>query len=783
MINPVEGARTLIWYQPAKSVVIAQIYGGGGNSGALWRHDFIELYNAGGTTVDLSGWSLHYASATGTTWQRTVLSGTLAPGRRYLVQQASGGVAGSPLPAPDLTGTIPLAATAGKVVLMRTNATIAAGTSCPGGSDLVDLVGYGPSADCYEGTAPTVSPSSTTSVNRVDRGCGDTNQNRADFTLAPPAPLNGASPPYVCGQPTNPSGVAVASPNPAQAGDFLRLEVAITPGTSPPSSSISVVVDLRTVGGVSALPLLDDGQGADQEPGDGRYTTRHLLPLNLPARRYPLEIAVRDGEGRQGLLSIGVDVVAPGPPSPVVISQIYASGGNSGALYSHDWVEVFNRSRTNVNLSGWSLQYATATGSTWSRAELNGDLPAGRYHLIRLASGGSGPVPPTADSIANINLSSSGGKILLTKSAGNIQSSCPVGEARADLIGYGSTAGCYEGAGPAPAPGASTALIRWGNGCRETDQNSSDWRVDRPRPRNTSSPPADCDSYLYQPGTFAGGQVPGSVLIYPAYSSISARPHSEDTRLTLTNSSPNQHVAVRLFWVNGGAAATADNLVSLTPNQTLSLLASDVDPDIAGYLLAVAVDLQTGRPVNFNHLIGSQYLKLESGQSGNFMALSVRAIEPEPSRVDPAAASGELVFDDNYYQRLPSRLALSYLPAPAEGAESILIVDRVEGSLVTGMRTVGDIQGVVYSDLESAHSFVSSSTRRQWRLQVNDRSPRVTPRLSVIIPATRAGWMRIAPIDGGAIVAILLSRNGQGRTLHSLDRATEAVVEFPLPAG
>ncbi|NBO67028.1 MAG: hypothetical protein EBU88_19650, partial [Acidobacteria bacterium] len=130
-----------------------------------------------------------------------------------------------------------------------------------------------------------------------------------------------------------------------------------------------------------------------------------------------------------------------------------------------------------------------------------------------------------------------------------------------------------------------------------------------------------------------------------------------------------------------------------------------------------------------------------------------------------------------------SRLALSHLPAPAEGAESILIVDRVEGSLVTGMRTVGDIQGVVYSDLESAHSFVSSSTRRQWRLQVNDRSPRVTPRLSVIIPATRAGWMRIAPIDGGAIVAILLSRNGQGRTLHSLDRATEAVVEFPLPAG
>jgi len=40
------------------SVVISQVYGGGGNSGATLKSDFIELFNFGSTSVNLSGWSL-----------------------------------------------------------------------------------------------------------------------------------------------------------------------------------------------------------------------------------------------------------------------------------------------------------------------------------------------------------------------------------------------------------------------------------------------------------------------------------------------------------------------------------------------------------------------------------------------------------------------------------------------------------------------------------------------------------------------------------------------------
>lgn len=779
----VRASRLAAPVQPAKSVVISQIYGGGGNSGAPWRNDFIELYNTGGETIDLGNWALHYSSATGTTWQRTLLFGSLAPGRRYLVQQASGGANGTPLPTPDLTGTIPLAATAGKIVLTRTTTAIPGGTICPAGSDVVDLAGYGNSANCFEGVGPAPSPGSATAIARIERGCRDTNQNRADFLAVTPAPLNGASPAIICGQPTTPAGVGLARPTPAQAGSPITLEVAVTAGTNPPSSRISVTADLRAIGGAAGQPLSDTGTGADEMAGDGRYVARYSLPRTLAARKYGLEATIRDGEGRESRVMIELEVVAPGPPSPVLISQVYASGGNSGAIYSHDWVELFNRGRDKVDLTGWSVQYATATGSSWSRVDLGGELPAGRYFLIRLGGGSSGAAPPNPDQSANINLSSSGGKILLTRSPGSITTGCPVGEVRADLIGYGNSADCFEGDAPAGAPGAATALIRWGDGCRETDQNRADWRTDQPRPRNTTNQPLDCTSYLATFGGIPGGQYPGSILIYPAYSSLSTSPQGEDTRLTLTNTSPNQHVAVRLFWINGGSAATADSLISLTPNQTVSLLASEIDPDIAGYLISVAVDLQSGRPINFNHLIGSQYLKLTSGHSGNITPVSIRAIESEPVAVDPAAMSGELIFDDNHYQRLPSTLAVGHLPSPITDSDCLLIVDRLEGSLATGLQTVGELRGVIYSDLESAHSFAASSSRRQLRLLINDRAPRVTPRLSAIIPATRAGWMKFARVDGGAIVGALLSRNGNGRVLHLLGLAEEAVIELPLLGG
>src|SRR5258706_15819938 len=91
------------------SVVVSQVFGGGGNAGASYTNDFVELFNRGGTAVDLSGWTIQYASASSTNWQATPLSGSIGPGRYYLVQLASTASVGSPLPAADATGTTNLA--------------------------------------------------------------------------------------------------------------------------------------------------------------------------------------------------------------------------------------------------------------------------------------------------------------------------------------------------------------------------------------------------------------------------------------------------------------------------------------------------------------------------------------------------------------------------------------------------------------------------------------------------------------------------------------------------
>ena len=74
----------------AQQVVISQVYGGGGNSGAPLKNDYIELFNIGSTDVSLAGWSVQYASAAGTTWAVTNITGTLHAGQYYLVQEAAG---------------------------------------------------------------------------------------------------------------------------------------------------------------------------------------------------------------------------------------------------------------------------------------------------------------------------------------------------------------------------------------------------------------------------------------------------------------------------------------------------------------------------------------------------------------------------------------------------------------------------------------------------------------------------------------------------------------------
>ena len=193
-----------------------------------------------------------------------------------------------------------------------------------------------------------------------------------------------------------------------------------------------------------------------------------------------------------GLLWLATLVAGRGQ---VVISQIYGGGGNAGAPYRNDFVELLNAGAGTVSLAGWAIQYASGGGSSWQAQALQGQLGPGRHFLIQLASGGAnGAALPSADGMGTFNMSATGGKVALTRNGVLLSGTCPDSDAVADLVGYGGSASCFEGLGPAPAPSATVAVIRAVNGCRDTGDNASDFFTSSPAPRNASDAASSCDA-------------------------------------------------------------------------------------------------------------------------------------------------------------------------------------------------------------------------------------------------------------------------------------------------
>jgi predicted extracellular nuclease len=186
----------------------------------------------------------------------------------------------------------------------------------------------------------------------------------------------------------------------------------------------------------------------------------------------------------------------------VVISQVYGGGGNSGATYKNDFIELFNNGSDAVSVSGWSVQYGSAAGTGWSATALpNVTLQPGQYLLVQETAGTGGTTSlPTPDAIGTLSLSGSSGKVALVSSTAALTGTAPTGAAVKDLVSYGSTA---TGAETSPAPGLSntTAALRAFNGCQDSNDNSADFSAAAPAPRNSASALAPCDGSTGTPPT------------------------------------------------------------------------------------------------------------------------------------------------------------------------------------------------------------------------------------------------------------------------------------------
>jgi uncharacterized protein len=213
----------------------------------------------------------------------------------------------------------------------------------------------------------------------------------------------------------------------------------------------------------------------------------------------------------------------------MVVSQVFAGGGNASAPYTNDFVELFNRGTTTIDLSTWSIQYATGTGTTWQVTPLSGSVPAGGHYLIQLASAAAiGASLPTPDATGTSNLAVSGGKVALVHSAtaltcGATTGSCSADASVVDLIGYGSATD-YEGGAAAPAISNTTAAMRAGGGCTDTDANASDFSAVAPAPRNSSVAAAGCSSGP-PPATQASQNATVDIDIQPVLSIALERPN------------------------------------------------------------------------------------------------------------------------------------------------------------------------------------------------------------------------------------------------------------------
>lgn len=201
---------------PPAQPVISQVYGGGGNVGAPYQNDFIELFNRSGAPINLSGYSVQYAPAPSLgSWLVTPLTGTLAIGQYLLVAEGNaGGGAGIPLPTADAIGTTNMDTNTGKVALVSSFTPLATGVCT--GPQVLDLVGYGTTASCSEGSPITPNASNTAGPARKTAGCTDTNNNFNDFLVSAPTPRNSLSPKNFCFPvPAKPTLSATAPPSPS----------------------------------------------------------------------------------------------------------------------------------------------------------------------------------------------------------------------------------------------------------------------------------------------------------------------------------------------------------------------------------------------------------------------------------------------------------------------------------------------------------------------------------------------------------------------------------------
>ncbi len=495
----------------SNSIVISEFRTRGPLGG---NDEFIELHNVSNAPIDISGWRIRGSNNSGSAVSNrlTISAGTtLGPGCFFLATNtAANGYSGS-VPG-NQSYTVGIADDGGLAVTMPDEVTV------------IDAVGMSAGSAFTEGTPLT--PTGANADRGIERKPGgvsghnvDTDNNAADFNVnlaGNPQNLGSTCITYAGGPSVSINDVSLTEGDAGQRLAVFTVSVSGLHG--------GVTFDIAAVDGTGVNPatVADSDYSAAPAVGSipsGETSYPYTVVVNgdvtfEPNETYSVLISNVSGASvakGTGIGTIVNDDAAPPVVSEVVISQVYGGGGNAGATLTHDFIELFNRGTSSIDVSSWSLQYLSATGSgTWTVTPLTGSIAPGRYYLVQQSIGAGGTTAlPSPDATGTIAMSATAGKVALQMNTTAIVGACPSAHT-ADLVGYGATATCSETAPINPAPSNTTAALRKRGGCFDSNNNAVDFSIGAPSPRNSLSPANSCT-----PATLTIGQIQGSGLASP----------------------------------------------------------------------------------------------------------------------------------------------------------------------------------------------------------------------------------------------------------------------------
>jgi hypothetical protein len=280
---------------------------------------------------------------------------------------------------------------------------------------------------------------------------------------------------------------------------------------------------------------------------------------------------------------------------------------------------------------------------------------------------------------------------------------------------------------------------------------------------------------------------PGSVLFYNIYVSNSLNTLASDTLVTITNAAVDRDINVHFYFVDAYTCQVADASLLLTRNQTARFRTSEIDPDIKGYIVAVAVD-EEGRPTRHNALLGHVTVKQTLGataiatHSYELGAVAFAKLNHLAPTLSPDGTTADLVFDGgssgSSYEPLPAEVAIDSFESPAT-SDTRLIIYSPKSNFHGEGEFGGRLFILFYDDAENSYSAqVGLVCWLQARLTI-------IRNITVRIGPGRTGWARITGYRDTERIPLLGSIASAdefvgGHNLHHLSAFPSYTMTIPI---